>query len=335
MPPRRGKLHQPQLHNSTLNELKSASITSATGGGGDGTIVTGIQATQPSNQAIFIQLNQKHLVQNNLNMANNTDDTDSMHSDSNTNSNTMTTTSKSYKSEDIPLTISTSLTKQTSLPRTRSAYRHRERSYCDSTDSNESNDESDYKSGSNHSHKQHTHSQHSQYSTINTSVGANGCGSGSGMDYLRKSTPHLHRNMNNNNTIASTPNHRYRWTNNHSNSAIVTSHPHRNNNNFNKKSNHFSVGGANSVLDTMTMQPNHHHHHHHRSIPSKFHRQNFQFNNNFIVTNQKQSNGINGLGANNEQNDGGGGDRIGNDQHNGNHLSTMHSRSNGSSRLHH
>lgn len=325
-----------------MNELKSTPITTATdgneGGGGD-TIVTGTPAKQLSNQAIFIQLNQKHLLQNNLNMANNTDDTDSMHSDSNTNtnSNTMTTTSKSYKSEDIPLTISTSLAKQSSLPRTRSAYRHRERSYCDSTDSNESNDESDYKSGSNHSHKQHTYSQHTQYSTINTSVGASGC-SAAGMDYLRKSTPHLHRNMNNNNTIASTPNHRYRWTNNHSKSAIVASHPQRNNNNFNKKSNHFAIGEANSVLDTMTMQPNHHHHHHHhRSIPSKFHRQNLQFNNNFIVTNQKQLNAINGLGApNNEQNDGSiGGGRIGNDQHNGNHLSTMHSRSNGSSRLHH
>lgn len=327
MPPRRGKLHQPQLHNSTLNELKSTPSTAATGDSTGGTIVTGTQATQPSNQAIFIQLNQKHLMHNNLNMANNTDDTDSMHSDS----NTMTTTSKSYKSEDIPLTISTSLTKQSSLPRTRSAYRHRERSYCDSTDSNESNDESDYKSGSNNTHKQHTHSQ---YSTINASVGAGGY-SANGMDYLRKSTPHLHRNMNNNNTIASTPNHRYRWTNNHSNSASVTSHPHRNNNNLNKKSNNFAVGGANSVLDTMTMQPNHHHHHHHRSIPSKFHRQNFQFNNNFIVTNQKQSNAINGLGANSEQNDGGGHGRTGNDQHNGNHLSTMHSRSNGSSRLHH
>lgn len=313
--------------------MMTTTTTGGGGTGGTGPIVPGSQATQPSNQAIFIQLNQKHLVQNNLNMANNTDDTDSMHSDSNTNtnSNTMTTTSKSYKSEDIPLPISTSITKQTSLPRTRSAYRHRERSYCDSTDSNESNDESDYKSGSNHSHKQHAHSQ---YSTINSSVGASGC-SATGMDYLRKSTPHLHRNMNNNNTIASTPNHRYRWINNHSNSAIVTSHPHRNNNNFNKKLNHFSVGGANSVLDTMTMQPNHqHHHHHHRSIPSKFHRQNFQFNNNFIVTNQKQSNAINGLGANVEQQSDDGG-RTGKDQHNGNHLSTMHSRSNGSSRHHH
>lgn len=313
--------------------MKSTPLPTATSDS-TGIIVTGTLATQPSNQAIFIQLNQKHLMHNNLNMANNTDDTDSMHSDSNTNtnSNTMTTTSKSYKSEDIPLTISTSLTKQSSLPRTRSAYRHRERTYYDSTDSNESNNETDYKSGSNNSHKHHTHSQ---YSTINASVGASGC-SATGMDYLRKSTPHLHRNMNNNNTIASTPNHRYRWTNNHSNSAIVTSHPHRNNNNFNKKSNHFSVGGANSVLDTMTMQPNQHHHHHHRSIPSKFHRQNFQFNNNFLVTNQKQSNAINGLdGANSEQNDCGGHGRTGNDQHNGNHLSTMHSRSNGSSRLHH
>lgn len=174
---------------------------------------------------------------------------------------------KLYKCEDIPLTISASLAKQSSLMRTRAKKTNHDiiddygikASDQHHQDSNESNDDDEidytYTSATANANP------YIHYSTMNTNGGG---------DYLRKTTAHLHRNVNNNSTIAST--NRYRW---HNQSDEIALQSMRNN----------------SMTIAPTTKPNamtmHSNHRAHSSSNRKQHHLN-QINNNFIVTNKKQ-----------------------------------------------
>lgn len=212
--------------------------------------------------AVFIQLNQNHLIQNNMIMPKNYDTSPL----SPTRSNAAPTT-KFCKNDDMPISISASL--QSSLPRTRVKKNNHNNTMRENgiinthqhQDSNDSNDdEIDYK------YNKQTHNVY--YSTMNASS----------RDYLRKTTGHLHRNINNNSSIAST--NRYRW---HNQSDEIALHSLRNNRNV-AATTPTTTATTTKVDAAMTMHSNHRSHTSNR----KQHHLN-QINNNFIISNKKQS----------------------------------------------
>lgn len=180
---------------------------------------------------------------------------------------------KLYKCEDIPLTISASLAKQSSSMRTRAKKTSHsviddygikttsgDQHHQDSNDSND--DEIDY------TYTAANANPYIYYSTM----------SANGGDYLRKTTGHLHhRNVNNNSTIAST--NGYRW---HNQSDEIALQSMRNN----------SHTIAPSTTTTTTTKPNamtmHSNYRAHSSSNNRKQHHLNQINNNFIVTNKKQ-----------------------------------------------
>lgn len=156
---------------------------------------------------------------------------------------------KLYKNEDIPLSISASLAKQTRVRNNAKQY-----DIVNGNRYQDSNDDAiDYVyNNSNH---------HVHYSTMNSN----------GRDYLRQSTGRLHRNINNNSTLAST--NRYRWHNQSDEIAMQS-----------LRDNSMNIA-ATTKTEAMTMQPNH------RSTHGSNRKQQHlnQINNNSIVSNKKQS----------------------------------------------
>lgn len=217
--------------------------------------------------AVFIQLNQNHLLQNNMIVAKN------IHATLSPTICDAVPNTKLYKNEDIPLSISASLAKQSSLPRTRirknnhinniakeygpmNAGQHQHPTNTAANNSNSGNDDEIEYTHSNNSNNHHVH-----YSTM----------SANGRDYLRKTTGHLHRNINNNSTIAST--NRYRWHNQSDEIALQS-----------LRNNSMNIVANTTETEAITMQSNHRSHGSNR----KQHHLN-QINNNFIVPNKKQS----------------------------------------------
>lgn len=209
---------------------------------------------------IFIQLNQNHLMQQRNQKQH--------HSTFSTN-----ILAALDKTEDIPLTISTAIKKhQSFLPRTSvQTNTHYNTITENKTNFNKEHDNGNESNIDNIGHR---------YLNQNSNA----------TDYLEKNSTHLHRNVNNNNTIASM--NRCRWHNNQSDDKTLQC---TNNSSFN------------------TMQPPANHNFSHTSIrkqkeQQQQHRQN-QINNNFILSNKKHT--INVYDANNDQN-------------NGNHLSRFY-----------
>lgn len=178
--------------------------------------------------------------------------------------------SKLYKSEDIPLTISASLAKQTSASLMRNGARknpthdivvndystvHDSEHYQDSNESNYDDDDGDSTYNTPHSNA------YIHYSTMNSNGG----------DYLRKTTNHLHRNVNNNSsTLAST--NRYRW---HNQSDEIALQSLRNN--------------SMTIAASTKTNAMHSNHRAHTSGRKQQHQHLNQINNNFIVTNKKHA----------------------------------------------
>lgn len=174
---------------------------------------------------------------------------------------------KLCKNEDIPMTISASLAKQqSSLPRKRAAKNNHGNAKEYGIMITEQHQDTNQNQNQNH---------HIHYLTMNSNAG----------DYLRKTTGHLHRNANNNSTIAST--NRYRWYNQSDEIAMQSLRNNSTNN------------AASTRANAMTMHSNQRSH-----APNRKHHNLNQINNNFILTNEKHN-------TNNDQNS------I--DQNNGNH----------------
>lgn len=203
------------------------------------------------------------------------------------------THSKLYKSEDIPLTISASLAKQSSLMRTRARKNTHDTIVNDDyssirngehhQDSNESNDDDiDYTYSNPHSNP------HIHYSTMSSNTG----------DYLRKTTGHLHRNVNNNSTIGST--NRYRWHNQSDEIALQS-----------LRNNSMTIAAPSKAKANAITTHSSNHRGSHTSGRKQQQQQHHlnQINNNFIVTNKKHSAMV--QNTHNDQNS------I--DQNNGNH----------------
>ncbi|XP_031616800.1 GATA zinc finger domain-containing protein 4-like [Contarinia nasturtii] len=166
-----------------------------------------------------------------------------------------TPNTKLYKSDDIPLSISASL--QSSMPRTRVKKNNhsngaREKDIMNTEQHQDSNDSNDDEIDYTHNKRNNVY-----YSTMNE----------------RKTTGHLHRNINNNSSTNISSTNRYRW---HNQSDEIALHSLRNN--------RTNVTATNIKTEAMTMHSNH------RSHPTnrKQHHLN-QINNNFIISNKKQS----------------------------------------------
>lgn len=188
---------------------------------------------------------------------------------------------KLYKNEDIPLTISASLAKQSSLqpPRNRVKKNNhgsmKEFSINTSAEQQHWNDNESNDNEIDYTYNNQNH--HVHYSTMNSNA----------RDYLRKTTGHLNRNINNNSTIAST--NRYRWHNQSDEIALQNN----------------SVSNAIATkAEAMTMHSNHRSHSSNRRQQHQNH-----INNNFIVSNKKHS-----LDVHNTNDD-----QHSIDQNNGNH----------------
>lgn len=154
-----------------------------------------------------------------------------------------------YKNEDIPLSISASLAKQTRVRKNAKQY-----DIVNGDRHQDSNDDAIDYIYNNPNH-------HVYYSTMNSN----------GKDYLRQSTARLHRNINNNSTIGST--NRYRWHNQSDEIAMQS-----------LRDNSMNIA-ATTKTEAMTMQSNYRSTH---GSNRKQHHLN-QINNNFIVSNKKQS----------------------------------------------
>lgn len=196
---------------------------------------------------------------------------------------------KLCKNEDIPMTISASLAKQ-SLPRKRvtknnhgnikeygimiteqqQQQQNQQHHYHNRHEINRSD-------GGENEYTYNNQNHHIHYLTMNSNT----------RDYLRKTTGHLHRSENNNSTMAST--NRYR-SYNQSNMAMQSQRNDSTNN---------------CRASAMTMHSNQRSH-----VPNRKHHNLNQINNNFILTNEKHLMNIHN--TNNDQNP------I--DQNNGNHL---------------
>lgn len=195
---------------------------------------------------------------------------------------------KLCKNEDIPLTISASLAaKQSSLPRKRGPKNNhgntKEYGIMITEQHQDTNRYTNDDGGDENDYTYNNQNQHIHYLTLNSNAG----------DYLRKTTTtgHLHRNANNNSTMA-LANERYRWYNQSDEIALQSLRNNSTNNTISTRAN------------AMTMHSNQRSHASNR----KHHNLN-QINNNFILTNEKHS--MNVHKTNNDQNS------I--DQNNGNH----------------
>lgn len=179
---------------------------------------------------------------------------------------------KLYNSEDIPLTISASLAKHSSLMRSGGARKnppHNNHHAVDDYGSNESNDDDDNDPDNDidgnytYTTPNQSHSNpHIHYSTMSG-------------DYLRKTNGHFHRNVNNNGAIAST--NRYRW---HNQSDEISLQSLRNNS--------MTMAPPSSAKsNAITMHSNHRPHTSSNRKQQQHHLN--HINNNCIVTNKKHS----------------------------------------------
>lgn len=192
--------------------------------------------------------------------------------------------------EEIPLTISASLSKQSSLPQTRTLANYHSHSNgggkkransggsssCtssstnsknDCTNENDANDSSDSNDDDNDCSYKNNLNQYSHYSTLYTTPNGK---------HARDPIGHVHGNvrMNNNNTIASSTSNRYRWHNQSNALSSSMSSSIRNAIPANANTN------AGTMPSSHRIQQKHHHHHYDA-------KQN-QINNNFIVAANKK-----------------------------------------------